>query len=140
MTAVLLDTNAFIRIVTGARLRPEAVDLIARAAAERCLWISAVTAWEIGLLADSSKTGPRLGLGRDPMGWWARSTARTRVLSLPLGVEAALSASYLPEPFHKDPADRMLLAQAREGDFTLVTRNRAILAYAAAGHVRAVAC
>jgi PIN domain nuclease of toxin-antitoxin system len=140
MTPVLLDTNAFIRIVTGAQLRPEAIDVVAQAVSDRCLWISAVTAWEIGLLADSTHTGPRLGLGSDPMAWLKRSTERTRALHLPLGVEAALAASYLPEPFHKDPADRMLVAQAREGDLTLITRDRAILDYAAAGHVRAIAC
>jgi len=140
MTAILLDTNAFIRIVTGAKLRSEAMDAIERAAADRCLWVSAVTAWEIGLLADSTHTGPTLGLGPDPIGWWVRSTERTRGLQLPLDGEAALAASYPPEPFHKDPADRMLVAQARQGDLTLTTRDRAILDYAAAGHVRAIAC
>ena len=46
----------------------------------------------------------------------------------------------LPELTHRDPTDRMLIATARAHDLTLITRDRAILAYAAAGHVRAVAC
>jgi PIN domain nuclease of toxin-antitoxin system len=46
----------------------------------------------------------------------------------------------LPDLAHRDPTDRMLIATARAHDLILVTRDRAILAYAAAGHVRAVAC
>lgn len=46
----------------------------------------------------------------------------------------------LPDLTHRDPADRMLIATARAHDLTLITRDRAILHYAAAGHVRAIAC
>ena len=46
----------------------------------------------------------------------------------------------LPDLAHRDPADRMLIATARRRDLILITRDRAILDYAAAGHVRAIAC
>ena len=51
----------------------------------------------------------------------------------------ALSASYLGN-FHRDPADRLLIATARELRVPLVTRDRRILDYAAQGHVDAIAC
>jgi PIN domain nuclease of toxin-antitoxin system len=54
--------------------------------------------------------------------------------------EVALSAAYLPGDFHRDPADRLLIATARELDVPLVTRDRRILDYAGQGHVDAIPC
>ncbi len=51
-----------------------------------------------------------------------------------------VAASYLPEPLHNDPMDRIIIATAREHDLTVITRDRLILAYGAAGHVRTLAC
>ena len=51
-----------------------------------------------------------------------------------------LDVGELPDLAHRDPADRMLIATARAHDLTLITRDRAILAYAALGHVRAIEC
>jgi PIN domain nuclease of toxin-antitoxin system len=39
-----------------------------------------------------------------------------------------------------DPADRLLIATARDLGVPLVTRDRRILDYAAQGHVDAIAC
>jgi predicted nucleic acid-binding protein len=47
----------------------------------------------------------------------------------------AIASSLLPEPFHKDPADRILVAIARRYDIPLVSCDEKILAYP---HVRAV--
>lgn len=41
---------------------------------------------------------------------------------------------------NNDPIDRILIATAREHDLTIITRDRAILAYGAAGHVKTLAC
>ncbi len=140
MSSLLLDTNALIRMVTGAPLRPDAAEALAAAAHDGRLWLSAVTTWELGLLADRGRTGPALGIRPDPEGWLRRVTERARLRHLPLGTSAALAAAFLPGPFHADPADRLLIAQARENAMTLVTRDRSILDYAALGHVRAIAC
>ena len=58
----------------------------------------------------------------------------------PVTAETFIASCFLPEPFHKDPFDRILIATAREHDLTIITRDRAILAYGAAGHVRTLAC
>ncbi len=62
-----------------------------------------------------------------------------------VGVEAAtpeilVASSSLPKPIQNDPTDRILIATARENDLTIITRDRAILAYGAAGHVKVLAC
>jgi PIN domain nuclease of toxin-antitoxin system len=46
----------------------------------------------------------------------------------------------LAEPFHGDPADRLLVATARTLPATLITRDAKILSYSEAGHLRALAC
>ena len=58
---------------------------------------------------------------------------------LPLAASSAAAAYELPEPFHRDPADRIIVAEARIMDAPLLTSDRRILAYARAGHVQAVA-
>lgn len=51
-----------------------------------------------------------------------------------------MDSALLPPPLHRDPGDRMLVATARHLGATLVTRDGAILDYAALGQVQAVAC
>lgn len=140
MSGVLLDTNAFIRMVLGASIRQEARDVIAKAAQADDLWISSVSAWEIGMLATATRTGCVLQITGDPVVWFEAAMSSATAQALPLSTAAAITAARLPAPFHKDPADRLLVSQARVDDLVVVTRDRAILDYAAAGHVRAIAC
>jgi PIN domain nuclease of toxin-antitoxin system len=53
--------------------------------------------------------------------------------------QVAVEAAPLPETFHRDPADRLIVATARVANATLMTRDRRILDYAARGHLAAVA-
>jgi PIN domain nuclease of toxin-antitoxin system len=52
----------------------------------------------------------------------------------------ALECHHLPCALHNDPIDRILVATARIEDLTLISSDRAILGYAAQGHLRALAC
>jgi PIN domain nuclease of toxin-antitoxin system len=54
--------------------------------------------------------------------------------------EAAIEAAFLPGEPHRDPADRLLIATARQLRATLITRDELILAYARQGHVDAIPC
>jgi PIN domain nuclease of toxin-antitoxin system len=54
---------------------------------------------------------------------------------VPIDLEIVEEAYSLPEPFHSDPVDRLLVATARLGDFRLVTGDEKILAYP---HVRTI--
>lgn len=136
---ILLDTNAFIRLATGQKMRVAAADAIDRALGANALLVSSVTAWEIGLLAvRTGRTGP--SLGQDARTWFHLAVVATRVRLIAFEAEAALEAALLPEWSHWDPSDRMLVATARLTGFPLATTDGAILDYAAAGHVRAIAC
>ena len=61
----------------------------------------------------------------------ARFLAQLGVREAPLTLRAATNPSFLPEPFHGDPADRLLVATAHERGVPLLTRDRHVLAYAA---------
>ena len=140
MSGVLLDTNAFVRMVLDLPLKAAAREVMKAAAVNDDLWVSSVSAWEIGQLSVRPRTGRQLDIQGDPVAWFETGRTRSRVRSMALGSSDAILAAYLPSPFHRDPADRLLVAQARSSDLTLVTRDRAILDYAALGHVRAIAC
>lgn len=117
-------------------MRGDARAALAAAAEGGGLLVSVVSAWEIGLLVRKN----RLVLELTPLLWLERFLDRPGLRLLPLPAGAALLSSCVPEPFHGDPADRMLVAAARETGAVLVTRDARILAYAEAGHVRAMAC
>lgn len=133
---LLLDTHAALWLDSGAPMAAAALSAIEAAAARGEVLVSAVTAWEIGLLVRKR----RLVLDLEPLAWFERLVALPGIREVPLSAGAALLSSFLPEPFHGDPADRMLIAAARATGAVLVTRDARILAYAEAGHVRAMAC
>ncbi len=98
--------------------------------------VSAISAWEIGLLVAKR----RLRLTRPPLDWFCDFCDERDLTVLETTPAILVAASFLPEPLHGDPADRILIATARTHDLTIITRDRAILAYGAAGHVKTLAC
>ncbi len=56
---------------------------------------------------------------------------------LPVSHEVLIASTRLPGDMHRDPADRIIVATAREHGLALYTHDKAILRYAAAGHVSA---
>lgn len=82
----------------------------------------------------------RLTITREPKDWFDNAVGKMAAGVLGVTPELLLRSSFLPEPLHDDPADRILIATAREHDLTIITRDRAILSYGAAGHVRVLAC
>ena len=87
--------------------------------------VSAVTFWEIAILAEKQK----LVLGCDPARWRSDRIA-DGIRELPLhGTEAVRAVALGREGFHKDPADRFIVATAVVGGHTLLTTDREILAW-----------
>lgn len=137
--AILLDTCALIWLANGDALHDTAKAGIIAAARSNDLLISTVSAWEIGMLS-KSKAGRTLEFLPDPKTWFARVMARPGVTLAALTPPIAISASSLPDPLHGDPADRLLIATARDLGVPIVTRDAKILDYARLGHVQAILC
>ena len=61
--------------------------------------------------------------------WVARSMAALKLRTIELDHASAMEAYALPEPFHQDPADRLLVAAARLHDLHIATADSRILQY-----------
>lgn len=113
--------------------------MIAEASGRKGVFVSPISAWEVGLLAEKIGTRATVEFRDGPIAWFDRLVAGPIRLA-PFTPAMAIGASLLPTWAHRDPADRLLVATARVLDATLITRDRAILAYAKTGAVRAIAC
>ena len=114
---LLLDTHALLWwVADDPRLPSRADALLTDDAAE--VFVSAVSAWEIAIKARSGKleAGP-LAQG------FAAEIARQGFLPLPISLEHAERAGQLPA-VHRDPFDRMLVAQAQAENLHLLSNER----------------
>jgi PIN domain nuclease of toxin-antitoxin system len=137
--AVLLDTCAVIWLANGELGKPT-IEMLVYAALADGVFVSPVSAWEIGMLANPRGTRAKVEFLPDPSSWFAQVMSRPAIKEAPFTAEAAINSSQLPGTLHGDPADRLLIAAAREMNVPILTRDQKILDYAAAGHVQAVAC
>jgi PIN domain nuclease of toxin-antitoxin system len=123
---IVLDTHALVWWANG----DDALSKKARTAIEReldggQLVVSAISAWEIAMLVEHEK----LVLSMDVGSWLTTVSAIEAVRFMPVDVEIGLKSVDLPGEFHKDPADRMIVATARKLAVPLVTRDEKIRAY-----------
>jgi PIN domain nuclease of toxin-antitoxin system len=133
---VLLDTCALLWFATESKLRESALKAIFNAALHQGIFISTVSAWEIGMIA--KRKSPQFLL--DPKAWFEDFMAKDGIRPAPLTSAIAIDSIYLPEPLHGDPGDRLLIATARHLGFPMGTRDRKIEAYADLGHVGVILC
>lgn len=137
MSALLLDTHVWLWYAEGivGQLQPGIVSQIEDALLTNSLQVSAVSVWEIGLLVAKN----RITLSAPVKNWVQHATTLPGLRLQPLDWQSALESTSLPGTPHADPADRLLVATARIGGFTLVTRDQKILDYGKAGHVNVLA-
>ncbi len=137
MQPILLDTCAAIWVVEDARLAQPAIDLLAAAAdAEIPIYVSPISAWEVGLLVARA----RLKLLITPQRWFQQLLEAPGVRLADMSPELLIASSFLPGEPPRDPADRIIVATARDYGATLMTRDRALLEYGEQGHIRVEKC
>lgn len=120
----LLDTHIFIWwILDHPKLPKSFRDIIAHSATE--LFFSSASAWKIVIKANLGK----LSLPENPVEWIRKHLDLNRINALPITVEHALTLHELPN-LHKDPFDRIMVAQAKCEDLTIITDDEWIPKYA----------
>lgn len=120
MTAFLLDTNVVVWLLIGHR---DAVPAVVREALEDVdneVWVSAASVWEIAIKRSLGKV--RI---EEP---WRRTLTGLGFAQLPITAEHAAAVESLPW-HHKDPFDRILVAQAGIERLTLVSADRLLRRY-----------
>lgn len=120
---VLLDTQIFLWMASAPEaLSPTARDIVE--ADDNEIYLSAVAAWEISIKSALGK----LRLPRPPAIYIPDGVRRMGLMPLPIALSHALAAGDLP-PHHRDPFDRMLVAQARHEKLALITADEQLAAY-----------
>lgn len=134
---LLLDTCAAIWISAQQPMALATEEALAKARAQDdTIFVSPITAWEVGLLVSRG----RLNLQMTPERWFARLMQAPGLQLTDISPSVLIAASFLPGQPPRDPADRILAATAREYGFQLVTRDRRLLDYAEHGYIQALAC
>ena len=132
---LLLDTHVWLWLVAGsADLSTEARLTMDEAAAAGTLRIAAISLCEVALLASRG----RIVLGKSIGLWLDEALADPGPTIDPLSPHIAAESYALPDVFHRDPADRLIIATARVANAILMTRDHRILDYAARGHLTAI--
>lgn len=122
MTSYLLDTHALLWWVDDdRRLSERTRDMIA--GAERVI-ASDVSLWELIIKCGIGK----LSLEPDAGRWFDRHTAASRLGELAISRAHLREVQALPM-HHRDPFDRLLVAQARVEDLTLISNDPRIADY-----------
>ena len=139
---LLIDTHIWVWASGGdagaARFKPAASRAIETAAAERRLFASAASVWEIALKVQKGE----LIVSGDLRAWLRGQTHYPGIRVIPMSASLALDSTSLPawirksdgKP-HKDPSDRFIVAEARMRNAVLVTCDALMIDYARAGNV-----
>jgi PIN domain nuclease of toxin-antitoxin system len=120
---LLLDTHVWLWLA----LAPDRVAEAVRSQIERAeneVYVSVASLWEVVI-----KTGTgKLTLPDPAETFWRRQTQESGVVALAVRSDHVLDVAALPQ-IHRDPFDRLLVAQARVEGFTLVTADPKVRAY-----------
>ena len=122
----LLDTHAWVWWLTeDRRLSRRAKSLIAGRLAEQDLWISLISVWEVAKKVEKKQ----LVLDRPVSSWLDEAVTQPGLGAWELTRSILVQSCELPQPFHGDPADQILVATARHHGATLITRDDRIRRY-----------
>ena len=124
---IVLDTHTLVWWL-GAdkkRLSSTALKTINRELASDQVVVSSISAWEIAMLVQHNK----LDLSMDVMVWLQEAGRIENLKFLPVDNVVAVKSRFLPGEFHPDPADRIIVALARDLACPLVTADEKIRNY-----------
>ena len=121
---MVLDTHVLLYwLGADPRLSAAQAEVIRQASPAEPLWVSDISLWEIATLYALSRITLRLPL-RD---WLEAATAPPLVQRLGITPAVAAAVAALPAWFHRDPADRIIIASAQVLGGALLTRDQRII-------------
>ncbi len=122
---IVLDTHIWIWWVHGAPQLPAEHYAFLAAHESSGLGVSAISCWEIAKLSELG----RLSLPLPVIEWLNQALAYPGITLIPLSPEIAAESAQLPQPFHRDPADQIIVATARLLACPLISLDERIRAY-----------
>jgi len=128
----LLDTHTWIWWHTRPQnLSRKVKNLIGNTSRYDELLLSAISPWEFSKLLEKG----RIGISCDPENWINAALDLPKLRLVHLFPILAYRSTILPQPFHDDPADQIIVTTAREENATILTKDKNILEYK---HVRSL--
>lgn len=122
---IVLDTHIWVWWIHGDKRLNHEYSKLLEAHEETGLAISAISCWEIAKLVEYK----RLELPCSINDWIRQALAYPNIKLLSLSPEIAIESTQLPQPFHRDPADQIIVATARIHNSPLVTVDEKIRNY-----------
>jgi PIN domain nuclease of toxin-antitoxin system len=123
---IILDTHAWVWWATeDRRLSRRAAEAIRRGVQDDGVWLSAISVWEVAKKVEKKQ----LVFDRPLRVWLDQALALSGLQLAELTPAILIESCDLPQPFHGDPADQMIVASARHHHASLVTRDRQLRSY-----------
>ena len=126
----LLDTHVWIWWnMNPSRLSSKIRILLADSSNYEEILLSVITVWEFSKLLEKG----RIAISCNPEEWITIALAMPKLRLVELSPSIAYRSTSLPQPFHNDPADQIIVASARNEKATILTKDNLIRKYK---HVR----
>jgi PIN domain nuclease of toxin-antitoxin system len=123
---ILLDTHIWLWLLhEPSKLSPTAQKAIESEESQNGLLVSAISVWEVAVKSSVGKLILPLPIEQ----WYELGRTHSGIVIEPLSPIDAIASTQLPDDFHKDPADRILVAITRRYEIPLVTCDAKILNY-----------
>ena len=123
MSPPLLDTHAWVWWICGdPRLTARERNALDNLPPSQRPVLAEISLWEVAMLVERG----RLELDMDLERWLAVASAPATVELARVTPAVAAEVARLPEKFHRDPADRLIVATARVRKLRVLTRDRKI--------------
>jgi PIN domain nuclease of toxin-antitoxin system len=133
---LILDTHSWIWAINGDRKIQKSgfLNHIQNSVQNNSLIISSISLWEVAMLISKG----RIILTENTIDWMNNASSAPGLSVHPITSEIAYESTVLPDSFHGDPADRLIVATARVLNATLLTFDQEIIKYAKRGYVNII--
>ena len=123
---ILLDTHIWMWLTDGVPkfISPQLRELIEKFRADSAVRVSSISVWEVGMLVLKNRVAFVNGVEE----WVYRASHAPGIRMEAITTEIALESTLLKD-YHGDPADRILMATAKNTGATLITQDKEILSY-----------
>ena len=122
---ILLDTHIWVWWVNGSAELTSIQRNHIETHETRGLGVSVISCWEVAKLVELDRLKLRCPAGE----WIERALAYPGIRFLYLTPRIAIESTLLPRPFHRDPADQIIVATARIRGCPVLTADTRILRY-----------
>lgn len=123
MTPPLLDTHAWIWwIDQDARLGAKTIAVLDSLSRDQRPFLCDISLWEVAMLVERGRIELDL-----PLGEWLDAAAHPRSVQIvSITPPIATAVASLPDSFHRDPADRLIVATSRAMGLAVLSHDRLI--------------